>query len=304
MKESSKNILVAFLLNLSFTIIEIIGGFLTNSIAILSDAIHDLGDSISIGMSFYLEKKSEQKPDASNTYGYARYSVLGALITSIILLIGSIIVIYTAITRIVNPEPVNSLGMIILAVLGVIVNGLAVLRTAKGEKLNEKAINLHMLEDTLGWVIVLIGSIVMVIFDMAIIDSILTILVSLYILFHVYKNIKQVFEIFLEKTPLNLNIEELKKDIQSVSNNISDVHHVHAWSLDGVSTICTMHVLVKNNLIKDEIVKLKEEIKERAEHKFNISHLTIELEFSGEKCKDRECSVGKGKSCHHHHHHH
>lgn len=305
MKESSKNILIAFLLNLSFTIIEIVGGIFTNSMAILSDAIHDLGDSISIGMAFFLEKKSEKRADDNYTYGYARYSILGALITSLILLVGSIIVIYTAITRIISPEPVNANGMIILAIIGVIVNGIAVIKTAKGEKLNEKAINLHLLEDVLGWGIVLIGSIVMAIFNIAIIDSILTIVVALYILYHVYKNIKQVFEIFLEKTPEGFDIQKLKAEIKGVSKHIEDVHHVHVWSLEGESTICTMHVLLKNILSKDEMIKLKNEIKEEAEHHFGISHLTLEFEYMGEKCKEVDCAVCDAKkSCAHHHHHH
>ena len=305
MKESSKNILIAFLLNLSFTIIEIVGGIFTNSMAILSDAIHDLGDSISIGMAFFLEKKSEKRADDNYTYGYARYSILGALITSLILLVGSIIVIYTAITRIISPEPVNANGMIILAIIGVIVNGIAVIKTAKGAKLNEKAINLHLLEDVLGWGIVLIGSIVMAIFNIAIIDSILTIVVALYILYHVYKNIKQVFEIFLEKTPEGFDIQKLKAEIKGVSKHIEDVHHVHVWSLEGESTICTMHVLLKNILSKDEMIKLKNEIKEEAEHHFGISHLTLEFEYMGEKCKEVDCAVCDAKkSCAHHHHHH
>lgn len=305
MEESSKNILIAFLLNLSFTIIEIVGGIFTNSMAILSDAIHDLGDSISIGMAFFLEKKSEKRADDNYTYGYARYSILGALITSLILLVGSIIVIYTAITRIISPEPVNANGMIILAIIGVIVNGIAVIKTAKGEKLNEKAINLHLLEDVLGWGIVLIGSIVMAIFNIAIIDSILTIVVALYILYHVYKNIKQVFEIFLEKTPEGFDVQKLKAEIKGVSKHIEDVHHVHVWSLEGESTICTMHVLLKNILSKDEMIKLKNEIKEEAEHHFGISHLTLEFEYMGEKCKEVDCAVCDAKkSCAHHHHHH
>jgi len=304
MKESSRNILIAFILNLNFTILEIVGGILTNSVAIFSDAIHDLGDSISIGMAFFLEKKSEKRADENYTYGYARYSILGALITSLILLVGSVVVILTAVSRIVSPEPVNAEGMIILAVIGVIVNGVAVIKTAKAEKLNEKAINLHLLEDVLGWVIVLIGSIFMAIFHVVIIDSILTIIVAIYILYHVYKNIKQIFEIFLERTPKGFDVSKLKDEIKEVSKHIQDVHHVHVWSLEGSSIICTMHVALKNIVSKDEMIKLKNEIKEEAKHHFGISHLTIEFEYVGEKCTERDCSVCDSKKiCNHHHHH-
>ena len=123
--KTEKNILVAFLLNLAFSIVELIGGIFTNSVAIISDALHDFGDSISIGVSYFLEKKSKKRPDSSYTYGYARYSTLGAVITNTILIIGSILVIINAVGRIINPVPINYNGMIIFAIFGVIVNGLA-----------------------------------------------------------------------------------------------------------------------------------------------------------------------------------
>ena len=159
--KTEKNILIAFLLNLLFSIIEMIGGIFTNSIAIISDSIHDFGDALTIGISYFLERKSKKKPDELHTYGYIRYSVLGSIITTAILLSGSIFVIYNAIIRLINPVDIKYNGMIILAIIGVVTNSIASYVTKEGDSLNQKSVNLHMLEDVLGWVIVLIGAIIM-----------------------------------------------------------------------------------------------------------------------------------------------
>jgi cobalt-zinc-cadmium efflux system protein len=158
--KTEKNILIAFVLNFAFSIFEFVGGIFTGSVAIISDAIHDIGDAASIGISYFLEKKSKQQPDAEYTYGYARYSVLGSLITTLILLVGSAVVIYNAIGRIIAPTEINYGGMILFAVVGVCVNFGAAFLTRDGHSLNQKAVNLHMLEDVLGWVVVLVGAVV------------------------------------------------------------------------------------------------------------------------------------------------
>ena len=209
--KTEKNILIAFLLNISFSIFEIIGGIFTNSIAIISDAIHDFGDAISIGISYFLEKKSKRKPDDKYTYGYTRYSILGAIITNTILIVGSVIVIYNAIERIINPKDINYNGMIIFAIFGVIVNFIAVYFTKDGDSLNQKAVNLHMLEDVLGWLVVLIGAVVIKFTHINVIDPILSICVAVFILIHALKSYKTIIELFLEKTPDGINIEELKE---------------------------------------------------------------------------------------------
>ena len=156
--KSDRSILIAFLLNLSFSIFELFGGFFTNSVAIMSDAVHDFGDAISIGVSYFLEKVSKKKPDSKYTYGYVRYSVLGALVTNIILILGSVLVIIGGVKRFIVPVNINYDGMIVFAIFGVIVNFGAAYFTKKGDSLNQKAVNLHMLEDMLGWVVVLLGA--------------------------------------------------------------------------------------------------------------------------------------------------
>ena len=155
--QSTKNLKVAFFLNLSFTVIEFIGGLITGSMAIMSDALHDLGDSISIGLSWYFQNLSEKKRDNTFSYGYKRFSLLGAIINAVVLLVGSVIIISKAAPAIMNPSQVNEKGMLYIAIFGVVVNGAAVLRLRKGSSINERVISLHLLEDVLGWVAVLIG---------------------------------------------------------------------------------------------------------------------------------------------------
>jgi len=302
-EKSANNIGVAFFLNLFFSIIELAGGIFTNSISIISDSIHDFGDAISIGIAWLLEKKSNKKPDSRYTYGYARYSVLGALITSIVLTVGSIVMLYNAIHRIINPQYVKYDGMLILGIIGLLVNGIGALVTSKGEKLNEKSINSHLLEDLLGWIAVLVISLVMKIFDMPILDPILSIGITVFILYHVFRNLKEVFEIFLEKAPKQVDFEEFKNELIEENEQIIEIHHTHVWTLDGNNTYITMHVLVKNDISTENIILLKKQIKEEAkEH--NINHVTIEIEYEKEKCENGECEVEENHEHHGHHHHH
>lgn len=293
--KTERNILVAFILNIAFSVFEFIGGILTNSVAIISDSIHDIGDALSIGISYFLERKSKKGPDEKYTYGYARYSVLGAVITTVILLVGSVLVIINSINRLINPEDINYNGMIIFAILGVIINFLAAYFTRNGDSINQKSVNLHMLEDVLGWIVVLIGAVVMRFTDISIIDSIMSILVAVFILINSLKNLKSILDLFLEKTPNNISITEIKEHLLEIKG-VEDVHHIHLWSIDGYNNYATMHVIVgkENKNVKNEI---REELKEHG-----ISHVTIELETSGEKCKDTKCHINTEHIEHHHHH--
>ena len=290
--KTQKNILIAFVLNLFFSLFELIGGLFTKSIAILSDSIHDLGDAFSIGISYFLEKKSNKKSDNTYTYGYIRYSVMGGVITSSILLIGSIFVIYESIKRLLNPVQVNYDGMIVFAIIGVIINFIASYVTKEGDSINQKSVNLHMLEDVLGWLVVLIGSILIKFTDIIYIDSILSILVAIFILINAYKNLKLVLDIFLEKTPDNINVSDIKKQLQEIEN-IIDVHHIHVRSIDGFNNFATMHMVLNKYDQKIKYI-VKEKLKE-----FGIIHSTIEIELKNEDCDDIRCNI---KQKHHHHH--
>lgn len=294
--KTQKNILIAFILNLSFSIIEFIGGIFTGSIAIISDSLHDMIDALSILISYILEKISKKEPNEKYTYGYTRYSVLGALITTLMLIIGSILVIYSAIKRIINPVTINYNGMIIFAIFGVIINFIAAYFTKDGDSLNQKSVNLHMLEDVLGWVIVLIGSILMKFTNINIIDSIMSLLVALFILINAFKNLKSINDLFLIKTPNGISISEIKRHILNIEN-VEDVHHIHAWSLDGTSSFISMHVVVNKDTSKVKKL-INEELKEHG-----FSHITMQIENSSEKCNEVKCHIEHIQTSNHHHHH-
>lgn len=294
--KSEKNILIAFILNLAFSIFEFIGGIFTNSVAIISDSIHDIGDAMSIGISYVLEKKSKKQPDNIYTYGYLRYSVLGSIITVVILLVGSILVIVNSVNRIINPQEININGMIVFAVVGVVVNFFAAFFTRHGDSLNQKAVNLHMIEDVLGWIVVLIGAIVIKFTNFKLVDPILSICVAVYIFVHAFQHLKEAMNLFLVKIPKGIDVDEIKHHLKGIEG-VLDVHHIHIWSMDGNSNYATMHVVVDDNS-RDIKKAVKEEL-----HEHNITHATIEIESKDEHCDDKHCHVDTHNHHHGHHHH-
>ena len=295
--KTEKNILIAFILNLTFSVFEFVGGLFTSSVAIISDAIHDIGDALSIGISYFLEKKSKNQPDDKYTYGYLRYSVIGGVITTFILLLGSLMVIYNAVKRIINPVLIDYNGMIIFAVIGVVVNFFAAYFTREGDSLNQKAVNLHMMEDVFGWLVVLIGALVMRFTYFSVIDPIMSIFVAIFILINAIKNLKEILELFLEKIPRGVDINEIKEHILNIEY-VLGVHHIHIWSMDGENNYATMHI-VTNNPSYELKQKIKEELDEHG-----VGHATLEFEGEDEHCHDEKCHIDIKNHSHHHHHHH
>lgn len=298
--KTDKKILTAFFLNLCFSVIEFIGGTMTGSIAIISDAIHDLEDSFSIGLSYILEKISKKGADEKYTYGYLRYSVLGSAIITAVLLFGSAVVIYNSILRFITPVEVNYDGMMILAVIGVVINFTASFITTGEGSLNQRSVNLHMFEDVLGWIVVLVGAIAMKFTDIAFIDPLLSIGVAVFIFINAVKNFSSVLEVFLEKTPSGISVHEITEHVSEVEG-VKDVHHVHIWSMDGYTNYATMHIVTDgdNHKIKED---LREELLEHG-----IAHVTIETEDVDETCTDKDCepvmAVSHTHSHGHGHHH-
>ena len=292
--KTERNIFIAFILNLLFSVFECVGGLVIGSVAILSDALHDLGDAMSIGVAYFLERKSKQPPDDSHSYGYARYSVLGGLITSVILLVGSCLVVYNAVHRILSPTAIHYDGMILFAVVGVIVNLSAAILTRDGDSINQKAVNLHMLEDVLGWVVVLIGAVVMRFTDLRIIDPLLSIGVAVFIFLNALKHLKEVADLFLERTPHTISIPALRSHLCEL-DGVLDAHHIHVWSVDGVHHSATLHIRTDKepHSIKESV---REELREHG-----IVHATIETETADEPCHDSVCTP-TFQACHHHHH--
>ena len=278
----SGNIGIAFTLNLLFTVIEIIGGFITNSTAILADAIHDLGDSFALGLSWYLEKVSHKKPDEVFSYGYRRFSLLGALISSIVLVVGSIFLLKETIPRIINPAAPDAKGMLYFSIIGIAVNGIAALKLSKEEGLNSKMVSLHLLEDVLGWVSVFIVSIILLFKDWYILDPLLSIGITIYVLYNVIKQLKKLSVVFLQGVPDAINVTQIQDKIETIEG-VKACHHSHVWSMDGEHHSLTTHIVVPSNYSKEKVIGLKGSIKTLL-RQFHISYYTLEIEYEDEDC--------------------
>lgn len=287
---TQRNILIAFLLNLGFSVFEFFGGIFTGSVAILSDAVHDLGDALGIGVSWFLERKSKRKADSTYTYGYARFSVLGSVFTCGILLLGSVGVIVSAIGRLMNPVPIHYDGMILFAVVGVAVNLTAAFVTREGESLNQKAVNLHMLEDVLTWMVVLIGAVVMRFTDLTVLDPLVSIAVAVYIFVHAIGHLRAAVDIFLEKVPDGYAVEDIKTRIEQMEG-VTDAHHIHIRSIDGYTHAASLHVVSERT---DAIAAVTAVLGE-----MGIPHVTVQVER--EVCPQTACGLVE---CHNHGHHH
>ena len=285
---SSNRIGWAFLLNFCFTIIEFIGGWLTNSTAIMADAVHDLGDSLSIGLAWLLSKLSKKHADETFSYGYHRFSLLGALINGAVLVAGSIWVLTASFPRLFAPEMPDAQGMLGLAILGVIVNGYAAYKLSAGETLNERILNWHLIEDVLGWVAVLLLAIVLMFVDLPILDPILSIAFTLFILFNVLKNLRMAIKLFLQATP-NKALQENISSALSTLDYIEEIHHFHLWSLDGERHVLTAHLVLTRTFVQQELSAMKSEISTRL-YPYHLEHTTLEFEFDGEICRDNKSS--------------
>jgi cobalt-zinc-cadmium efflux system protein len=279
---SNENLRTAFLLNLSFTIIEIIGGFWTNSIAILSDAVHDLGDSISLGLAWHFNRLSSRGRTATDTYGYRRYALLGGLITGIVLVAGLAFVVWHAVARLLDPQPVNAPGMIALAVIGVIFNGAAVLRVRRGSSLTEKVVTWHLLEDTLGWLAVLIGASAMALWDLPLIDPLLSIGISVFILWNVFRNLRKVFDVFIQRVPDAFDIEAFEREVLKHPKVIS-VHHTHSWTVDGEMHVLTTHLVMQGDATRKQVIEAKAMVRNLLDRR-TFGHVTVDIELDGESC--------------------
>jgi cobalt-zinc-cadmium efflux system protein len=282
--DASRRIGWAFFLNVVFTIIEFIGGWLTNSTAIMADAVHDLGDSLSIGTSWGLNKLSEKDANRTFSYGYKRFSLLGALINGVVLTIGSVWILFEAIPRLSEPEMPQAEGMLLLSIFGIAVNGYAAYKLSEGNSLNERVLNWHLLEDVLGWVAVFIVSIVLMFKPWAILDPILSIGFTLFILFNVIRNLKQTLMLFLQATPDKAQLERIRDDLLS-NEHVSDLHHFHIWSLDGERNVMTVHLVLVGDVSTEHIQTLKNDVQNSLK-KYNFEHTTVEFEFADEQCRD------------------
>lgn len=294
-EHQADNIKVAFFLNLSFTILEIIGGFWTNSLAILSDAAHDLGDSVSLGFAWFLDRYARKEGDERFSYGYRRFSLLGALINTVILIVGAILVLVRALPRLFAPETPNASGMVIFAIGGILANGIAVLRLKDDRSMNAKVVAWHLMEDVLGWVAVLVVAVVLVFVDLPMLDPLLSILISLYVLYNVVKSLRETAGLFLQAVPGSFEIKQIERQLEAI-DCVESVHHTHIWSLDGEHHILTTHLAVGKNTTKEQTLEIKRAAKILL-REYDFAHITTEIEYSPEDCSNRAHESGGEEAC-------
>ncbi len=282
--QESKNLGIVFLLNFGFAILEFIGGILSQSTALLSDAIHDMGDALAIALAWVFAKIGQKGRSDKFSYGYKRFSLLSALIGSLILVFGAMAMLILAISRLQSPVEVHSDLMILFAILGVAVNGFAVLKIRSGKTLNEQVISFHLLEDLLSWIAVLIGAIVIYFTDWYWLDPLMAIGISLWIFVHGLQKGGKVAQLFLQSVPDGVDQEDLMKALTQIPE-IEEVHDLHLWSLDGAANIGSCHIIIKANSKTDT---LKQKIRD-CFATFHVQHVTIELESPLDTCPHQEC---------------
>ncbi|MCB0401669.1 MAG: cation transporter [Flavobacteriales bacterium] len=279
---ATKNLKVAFFLNVAFTIAEIIGGVYVNSIAILADAIHDLGDSFSLGTAWFLQIRSNKGATNQFSYGYRRLSLFGALINCVVLISGGLFAIYKTIGRFIEPEMPDASGMMWFAFLGIAINGYAAWKLSTGKSMNEKVVSWHLLEDVLGWVAVLIVAVILQFKEIPYLDPALSLAITLYILWNAIKKLRETLFLFLQGIPKELSKEKIIGEIVAVKGVVS-AHDTHIWSLDGEHHVFSTHVrLAKLNDIS-ELSAIKKEIKQIIVQ-YDFEHYTIETDLDGEEC--------------------
>ncbi|MFL2099562.1 cation diffusion facilitator family transporter [Desemzia sp. FAM 23989] len=273
-EKASKNMQLVFVLNLLFSLAEFVFGFLFNSAAILSDAVHDLGDSLSIGLAWGFQKISNKEANGKYSFGHRRFSLLGALTTSIVLMTGSVLVVVHSVPLLFNPEPVNSQGMFWMAIIAIAINGFATWLMGKGSSANERVLSLHMLEDVLGWAGVLIVSVVLRYQEWYILDPLLSIGIALFILSRTIPNFLSSANVFLESVPEGVDIRQLDKKIRSI-DYVHGVSHLHIWSIDGEENAFAVTVYVSTEDVS-EFESIREQIRLMLTDN-NVTHSTIEV---------------------------
>lgn len=274
--DTTRKITLVFYLNLFFAIIEFIFGFLFNSMAIISDAVHDLGDAFSVGAAGFFHKFSTKEANDQYSFGHQRFSLLGALLTSGVLFVGASLVIFHSFFRVLNPEPVNYQGMFWLSIAAIAANGFSAWLMSKGDSKTENLLNLHMLEDLLGWVGVLIVSGLLHFTDWYVLDPLLSIAVALFIIVKTWPLFKETIEIFLEATPRSLSRQVIADDICSIPG-VSNLSHLHLWSIDGNEHALTVTISTDCSEAREQ-EKIKEAIRRKLID-YSVTHTTIEFVY-------------------------
>ena len=273
-KKAGENLAFVFFMNLIFNIIVIVGGLATNSMAILADCIHDMSDTISIALAWALERVAQKNSTDKYSYGYQRFSILGAVIISVFVIFMAFIILQEAIPRLFAPEGVDAGGMLLVAIVGIIFKSISVHRLHKGETFNEKAILFHQLGDVFEWVAILILSLVLMFWDGApYLDSFVSIGIALWLIFNLGRNLYKSVEVLLQKTPDNFDVDEFKELILAV-DGVNDIEDFHVWSLDGIDSVMTLKVGVD---FGRDVSEIKKEIY-NISNRYHVVDITIEID--------------------------
>ncbi|MGX7073409.1 cation diffusion facilitator family transporter [Falseniella ignava] len=298
---SKTSIWLAFLLNLSFAVLEFIFGGIFNSSAVLADAVHDLGDAFAIGVSACLESISNREEDKQYTLGYKRFSLLGAMLTAVILLTGSIMMVLENIPRLLSPEPVDYQGMLWLGVIAIIINLLASLIVRKGQTKNEAILSLHFLEDILGWVAVILVAAVLHVTDWYFLDPLLSLMISAFILWQAIPRFWSTLKIFLDAVPEGVNTTDLEKELQALEN-VKSINQLSIWSMDGLENDAIVHLCLEDWA---QMVETKDAVRHLLRDR-GVHNITIEVDASQSNHAKHKRNVHdlEHLSGHHHHHHH
>lgn len=294
---SKTSIWLAFFLNLSYAIVEFIAGGIFGSSAVLADSVHDLGDAIAIGISALLETISNREEDRQYTLGYKRFSLLGAMLTAVILMIGSVLVILENVTKIVHPQPVNEEGVLWLGIIAVAINVLASLVVRKGKTKNESILSLHFLEDTLGWLAVILMAIILRFTDWYILDPLLSLVISIFILSKAIPRFWSTLKIFLDAVPEGVETSDLEKDLEALPN-VKSVNQLSIWSMDGLENNAVVHICIWD---WEQMMETKEVVRQFLEER-GVQNITIEVDSSQSNHAQHKRSVRELEQKHGHHH--
>ena len=279
--KSSRNMTIAFLLNFSFAIIEFIFGLLFHSSAILADAVHDSGDAMAIGLSTLFEKISTKKEDREYTLGYKRYSLLGALLTSVILLVGSTLVIVENIPKLFAPERVNYDGMLALGIVAIVVNTAASRVVSHGQSHNESILSLHFLEDILGWIAVVAVSLILRFTDWYFLDPLLSLIIAGFILSQALPKFRENIQIFLDHVPSDVDLSQLYQEIAALEN-VRAITQLNVWTTDGLEKFAMLHICLENpTLLAETQAVLRQKLLAHG-----ISQVTIQTDESLQEHQD------------------
>ena len=280
-----KKLLWVTLLNFSISLVQVAGGIISNSLSLISDAIHNLGDTSAIFIAFLAGKHADKRPDARKTFGYKRTEILAALFNAVVLIAICFFLFVEAYERFRNPQAIKGGIMLSVAVFGLIANliSVLVLQKEKSHNLNIRAAYLHLLGDTLSSVAVIAGGIAILVWQIYWLDPLVTVAVGVYIIYHTWDVVRQTVDILMQATPRHIDIQEIKQSVEALPQ-VENIHHLHIWQMDDEHIHLEAHLNISQDLSLSKAQTVRHDVETLLKDKFGISHITLQIEYKG--CKD------------------